>query len=389
MSASRLGSFGHFIRTLEAQGLLDRAIEFLPSDAELAERKSRGAGLTRPELSVLLSYDKIVIFNQLLDSDVPEDPHLSKELVRYFPTALQERYATDMEQHRLRREIIATAVTNSMVNRMGSTFLLRMQEDTGETPAQIAKAYTISREVLDARDVWTGIDELDLAVSERAQLSALTALWHLQRNMTRWLLNRPGEQLVIATMVERYAAPMRKLRDVLPGILPGPGRAQLQADLGNWKKLGFPDELALGLACLPWLSYGFDIVEVALERGLPVADVATVYFALSEALHSKWLMDSVEKLSVDGRWHAQARGVLRDELQAQQRALVGNVLAAGGKGDKPEALVRQWLGRDDAGLKYTLNMFADMRNLRSMDFATLSVAVRRLAQIAAAGARIH
>ena len=158
MSTSRLGSFGHFIRTLESQGLLDRGIEFLPTDAELSERKSRGQGLTRPELSVLLSYDKIVIFNQLLDSDVPEDPYLSKELQRYFPKPLQEKYAADMQQHRLRREIIATMVTNSMVNRMGSTFLLRMQEDTGETPAQIAKAFTISREVLESRDWWIGID---------------------------------------------------------------------------------------------------------------------------------------------------------------------------------------------------------------------------------------
>jgi len=293
-----------------------------------------------------------------------------------------------MEQHRLRREIIATAVTNSMVNRMGSTFVQRMQEDTGETPAQIAKAYTISREVLDARAIWTGIDALDLKVPEQAQLEALSALWHLQRNLTRWLLNRPGEHLVIASMVERYAAPMRQLRDALAGILPAADRAALQADLSDWKKQGFPDELALGLASLPWLSYGLDIIEVALERQQPVADVAQAYFALGEALHSRWLMDSVEKLPVDGRWHAQARGVLRDELQAQQRALVGNVLSSG-KGEKPDALVRQWLGRDDAGLRYTLAMFQDMRNLRSMDFATLSVAVRRLAHIAAAGARAN
>jgi glutamate dehydrogenase len=388
MSASRLGSFGHFIRTLEGQGLLDRAIEFLPSDAEMAERKSRGAGLTRPELSVLLSYDKIVIFNQLLESDVPEDPYLSKELVRYFPAALQKTYAADMEQHRLRREIIATAVTNSMINRMGSTFVQRMQEDTGETPSQIAKAYTISREILDARAMWTGIDALDLKVPEKAQLSALTAIWHLQRNLTRWLLNRPGEHLVIAGLVERYAAPMRQLRDALAGVLPAADRAALQADLSHWKKLGFPDELALSLATLPWLAYGLDIVEVALERKLPVADVAQAYFALGEALHSRWLMDSVERLPVDGRWHAQARGVLRDELQAQQRTLVGNVLSAG-KGEKPDALVRQWLGRDDSALKYTLAMFQDMRNLRSMDFATLSVAVRRLSHIAAAGARAN
>ncbi|HMB56394.1 MAG TPA: NAD-glutamate dehydrogenase domain-containing protein [Arenimonas sp.] len=387
MSAARLGSFGHFIRTLESQGLLDRAIEFLPSDAELGERKSRGQGLTRPELSVLLSYDKIVIFNQLLESDVPEDPYLSKELVRYFPKALQDKYAADMENHRLRREIIATAVTNSMVNRMGSTFLLRMQEDTGETPAQIAKGYTITREVLGTRDWWAGIDALDLKVPESAQIEALSDIWHLQRNMARWLLNRPDGTLNIAQMVERYATPMRDLREALPTILPAESRASLEADKAQWQAQGFPADLAQAFASLPYLTYALDIIEVALERKLAVADVGQVYFALSDALHSKWLMDNVEKLPVEGRWHAQARGVLRDELQAQQRSLVGIVLGSGTNAQKPDALVAQWLARDDASLKYTLSMFADMRNLRSMDFATLSVAVRRLAQIAAAGAR--
>jgi glutamate dehydrogenase len=388
MSTSRLGSFGHFIRTLESQGLLDRAIEFLPSDTELGERKARGQGLTRPELSVLLSYDKIVIFNELLDSDVPEDPHLSKELVRYFPKALQEGYIADMENHRLRREIIATAVTNSMVNRMGSTFLQRMQEDTGETPAQIAKAYSVSREVLDARWFWAGIDELDLKATEASQIAALTSLWHLQRNMTRWLLNRPGDIVVIASMVERYAEPLKALREALPKILPAGSRASLQADRAQWQQQGFTAELALAMACVPYLTYGLDIVEVALERGLPVADVGLVYFALSDALHTKWLMDSVEKLPVDGRWHAQARGVLRDELQSQQRALVGTVLASEASGTRPDLLVRKWLARDDSTLKYTLSMFSDMRNLRVMDFATLSVAVRRLAQLATAHTRI-
>jgi glutamate dehydrogenase len=388
MSTSRLGSFGHFIRTLEAQGLLDRAIEFLPTEAELTDRKARGQGLTRPELSVLLSYDKIVIFNELLASDVPEDPHLSKELVRYFPKALQQRYIADMENHRLRREIIATAVTNSMVNRMGSTFLQRMQEDTGETPAQIAKAYSVSREVLDARWFWARIDELDLRATEASQIAALTALWHLQRNMTRWLLSRPGDILVIATMVERYAEPLKFLREALPKLLPASSRASLQADRHHWQQQGFTAELALGMACVPYLTYALDIVEVAIERQLPVADVGLVYFALSDALHTKWLMDSVEKLPVDGRWHAQARGVLRDELQSQQRALVGTVLGSDAPGARPDLLVRKWLARDDSTLRYTLSMFSDMRNLRVMDFATLSVAVRRLAQLATAHTRI-
>ncbi|MEO6102379.1 MAG: NAD-glutamate dehydrogenase domain-containing protein, partial [Pseudoxanthomonas sp.] len=158
MSVSRLGSKQHFIQTLESQGLLDRQIEFLPSDTELAERKARGQGLTRPELAVLLSYSKLVAFQQLLDSDIPEDAYLSKELQRYFPGPLQKKYSTEMEKHRLKREIIATAVTNSTINRMGATFLMRMQEDSGRSPAEVAKAFTITRETLDARALWSQID---------------------------------------------------------------------------------------------------------------------------------------------------------------------------------------------------------------------------------------
>jgi glutamate dehydrogenase len=331
--------------------------------------------------------NKIVIFNQLLDSDVPEDPYLSKELQRYFPKPLQEKYSGDMENHRLRREIIATMVTNSMVNRMGSTFLLRMQEDTGETPAQIAKAYTISREILSARDWWNAIDALDSKVAESAQIKALTEVWHLQRNMTRWLLNKPGESLNIAAQVERYAKPMQAFKLALPGILPADSKLAYEADRAQWLKYGMSETLATDFAKLSYLSYALDIIEVAIERKSDVAQVGQVYFALSDALHTKWLMDSVETLPVEGRWHAQARGVLRDELQSQQRALVGIVLSQSDGKKSADALVTDWLARDDAALKYTLSMFADMRNLRDMDFATLSVAARRLAQIASASSR--
>jgi len=385
MSVPRLGSFQHLIRTLESHGLLDRAIEFLPSDAEFDDRRSRRLGLTRPELSILLSYDKIVIFNQLLDSDVPEDPYLSRELQRYFPKPLQERYAADMQGHRLRREIIATAVTNSMVNRMGSTFMLRMQEDTGEQPAQIAKAYTIAREILEARQWWSAIDTADLKVAEASQIDALMAIWHLLRQYTRWMLNLPGEHLAIASMVDRYAASLKALRAVLPKVLPAEARAQMDASAETWTRKGFDTTLATDFAALPFLAYGLDIVQIALQRKLPVADVAAVYFQLSDALHTRWLMDQVEQLAVEGRWHAQARSALRDELQQQQSVLVGHVLNTAPAGRQPADAVAAWLARDDSTLRYTLAMFADMRNLRGMDYATLLVAVRRLGQIAAAG----
>jgi glutamate dehydrogenase len=385
MSAPRLGSFGHFIRTLESQGLLDRGIEFLPSDAELAARKERGAGLTRPELSILLSYDKIVIFNQLLDSDVPEDPFLSKELVRYFPQPLQDKYAADMQNHRLRREIIATAVTNSFVNRMGATFMMRMQEDTGEAPAQVAKAYAIAREVTNARELWSGIDQLDLQVSEAAQMEALTQIWNVLRNMSRWLLNRPGERLDIAQAVTRYKPGVEALRGSLGSLLSGADRSGFAEERARWLDLGFGQALAEQLAGLPFIISSLDMIEVALERKFDVKEVAKVYFGLGETLHLKWLLEKIDELPVEGRWHAHARGVMRDELQAQQSALVAQVLAQGE--GTAEQRVAKWIARDDPSLRFTLSMFNDMRNQRGMDYPTVSVAVRRLAQIAAAGTR--
>src|SRR5690606_7442186 len=321
MSVPRLGSKQHFIRTLESQGLLDRQLEYLPSDAEIAERKARGQGLTRPELAVLLSYSKLVLFQQLLESDVPEDPYLSKELVRYFPQPLQREYADEMQQHRLKREIIATAVTNSMVNRMGATFTLRMTEDTGRSAAEVAEAYTIAREALDARGLWAAIDALDGKLPEGVQIDALQVIWNLLRAMTRWLLSRPGQMPEIADAVARDAGGLEAARGALPGLLGTAYRNAFEARVKDWRARGIPAELATQLSSLPLLEGGCDIIEVAMARKLKPVEVAEVYYGLGEALELPWLLDQVEALPVEGRWHAHARGVLRDELRTQQRAL--------------------------------------------------------------------
>ena len=381
MSLARLGSKQHFIRTLESEGRLDRRIEFLPTDNEIAERKARGIGLTRPELAVLLSYSKLVAFQQLLDSDVPEDPYLSKELVRYFPEPLQKKYAKAMEQHRLKREIIATAVTNSTINRMGATFLMRMQEDSGRTPGEVAKAYTITRETLDARELWAQIDALDGKVAESVQIDALQVIWQLQRSMTHWLLARPGAIPDITTAVERYHDGFRDIR-AGDGILPDSQRPPYEASLRDWRSKGVPAELGGQLAALPYLEPCSDIIEVARERKLPAVQVAKAHFRLGEALRVPWMLGQIEQLPVEGRWHAVARGVLRDELATQQRALLCQVLAM--PGDSADAKVANWLGRDDATLRFTLTMLNELAAQKTLDYPTASVATRRLAQLAAA-----
>jgi glutamate dehydrogenase len=370
----------HFIRTLEAEGTLDRQVENLPSDAELTERKSRGLGLTRPELAILLSYDKIRLYQQLLDSDVPEDPYLSKELMRYFPLPLHEKYAANMQRHRLKREIIATVVTNSTINRMGATFMMRMQEDTGQRPAAIAKAYTAAREILDARDFWAQIEALDSKVTEDTQMDAVKQVWSLLRHCTRWLLNRPGNTQGIAANVERYQAGVSALRNVLPEVLTTTGKADFASSQEKWIGLGLPADLALRLARMPVLRAALDMVEVAQQTGKSVESVARVFYELGEVLDLDWLRNQIEALPVEGRWHAQARGSLLDELNHQHRALASQVLQLPGAADGLSP-VQAWLQRDDPTLQYTRSMLAEILT-QNADYPIASVAVRRLAQLA-------
>ncbi len=217
LTGARLGAKQHFISVLEDEGLLNRSLEYLPDDEELTARRKRGEGLTRPELSVLLSYSKIRLYQQLLSSDVPEDEYLAGELVRYFPSPLQRRYSRVMQSHRLKREIIATQVTNSLVNRMGASFTLRMNEDTGAPAAEVAKAYTVVREIFEARDFWAAVESLDNKADAALQTHATLAMWNLLRQATRWLLTQAraikdieGQTgTLVVTVFDKYQAKFR------------------------------------------------------------------------------------------------------------------------------------------------------------------------------------
>ncbi|HEX5307144.1 MAG TPA: NAD-glutamate dehydrogenase, partial [Dyella sp.] len=211
-------------------------------------------------------------------------------------------------------------------------------------------------------------------------IDAILQIWSLLRHMTRWLLNRPGGTLDIAANVERYQNHVSALRKALPDALTDTGRGDFESSQEKWEGLGLPADLAMRLARLSELRAALDMVEVAQQSGATVAKVATVFFELGEALDLEWLRDQIEALPVEGHWHAQARGSLLDELNHQHRALALQVLTL--CGDRTDVSpVQAWLQRDDATLKYTRTMLAEILT-QNADYPIASVAVRRLAQLA-------
>jgi glutamate dehydrogenase len=235
---------------------------------------------------------------------------------------------------------------------------------------------------VEARELWAQIDALDGKVHESAQVDALQVIWNLQRSFTRWLLSRPGAIPDITTAVARYHDGFRDIRagaDILPATM----RPAYEASIREWKDKGMPADLGGQLAALPYLEACCDLIELARERKLRPVDVAKVYFRLAEALNLPWLQGQIDRLKVEGRWHAVARGVLRDELATQLRVLTGQVLSM--PGANADAKVEHWLQRDDASLRFTMAMLNELAAQKGMDYPTASVAVQRLSQLASRG----
>jgi glutamate dehydrogenase len=377
----RLSESAFVIRALERSGDLNRSLEFLPSEEEIAERRKAGEGLTRPELAINLSYGKIWLYRALIHSDVPEDPYLSAELTRYFPTPVRKRFAARLKRHRLRREIIATSITNSLINRMGPVFPIRAQDDTGADPAAIARAYSIAREVFAVREIWAEIEGLDNRIPAAVQYTAMFQTTRLLRHMTYWLLEKRRNDLDIERAVSRYAAKVAELFHELPGVLSVTEQARLNVLRSRLIEQHVPEQLASRIASLEALHCALDLVDVAMASHLGMGYAAKAYFDLGERIGLTWIKEQIESLAVDGHWQAVARGTLRDNLYELQRQITGAVLSC--KGRDAGARVSLWIERHAAPVDALKRIVVDLRTGAAPDFATLSVAlqaVRRLAQ---------
>jgi glutamate dehydrogenase len=384
-ASERLGEHAHFIRSLELEGVLDRALEYLPSAEDIEERSRAGEGLTRPELSMMVSYSKIALSHQLIASDVPEDPYLSGELGRYFPDVLSRRYADLLDEHRLKREIIVTATTNSIVNRMGPTFVARTQQDTGANAATVARAYSIARESFDVREIWAGIEGLDNRIAAATQYDMTQDTVALIRQVTYWLIQRHRDSLGIEAQVGRLRPGIRELTAALPGWLTGLEHEAFERRAAELVAAGVPAALAKHVAACGALASAPDIVELSQGHKLSVAIAARTYFGVGAEFGLDWLRDRIEELAIQGHWQAVARNSLRESLYDAHRGLTERVLRETRERD-PAKAIEGWRSKQAATASHARGIVEDIRSQpATADFASLSVALQALRRLADAG----
>jgi glutamate dehydrogenase len=367
-----------YVQHLEQQGHLDRTLEALPTDEELQERAADGVGLVRPEFAVLLAYAKTTLERQLLASEVPEDPWLSRELERYFPSTLQDSCRDRMRSHRLRREIISTQVSNALVNDAGTTFVFRLAEETGASAIDITTAHRVAREVFDLHGLRQQIRDLDHAVAATVQTRMVLEARRLVERGTRWLLRNHHRPLDVGATVSRMCDGTTRVAELLPGPLGSAARDEVATTRQQLEDAGVPETLASRVACLPALFSAFDLVTVADEVGEDVGSAAETHFALGERLHLDWLREQIGALPRDSRWQTLARDALRDEFYTRHRELTAEVLRATDASADGTDRTEAWVRRNAARIRRCEHMLADIRASSVPDLAMLSVGLREI-----------
>ncbi|HTS97728.1 MAG TPA: NAD-glutamate dehydrogenase [Streptosporangiaceae bacterium] len=374
-----------YIRKLERDGRIDRRLDVLPGDKEIAERRSAGGGLTGPEFSVLLAQTKIATTQEVLASELPDDPYLRRVLTSYFPAPLRERYADRMQSHRLHREIITTAVVNDMVDRSGITFAFRLNEETGASVPDIAAAWLVARNVFDMAGFWSQVESLDRQVGTSVQI----LLWLEGRKLTeraaRWLIHNRRPPFDIRATIDYLADGVLTVGSGLPKLLTGSDLNGFDERRDAFTSRGVPLELAERTAAMVPAYSAFDIVDIAARARRPVEETAEVYFDLADRLQITRLRDRITALPREDRWNTMARAALRDDLYSAHAALAADVLEVTGPGS-PDQRLAAWVERNGSAVRRAAQTLTEIWETDRFTVATLSVAVRAVRTLVSASA---
>jgi len=375
-AAALLHVHADWVRRLEKQRLLDRELEFLPSVQEFRRRKAENRGLTTPELAVLQAYTKIVLEDELLKGDLPDDEYLTTKLASYFPVRIQKEFAEPMAHHQLRREIIVTQVVNEFVNTSGITAFHRLSLETGGTVDDVVRANLAASRIFTQPDLLAQNAALDNVVDAETQTRMRLETRTLVERATRWLVSNRRSPLDIAEIIDFFAPGIATLTKSMPELLKGRELALFEQRREALVRKGVSDDFATRIAVLPPAYAGLGIVETAHRDNLDVLEVAKVHFALGERLQLGKFLERIIALPRLDRWQTMARAALRDELHGVHAKLTAKVLAATDPAQSPEDRVATWQDLEGVTLQRAASMMEEIVDTDGPELAHLSVGLR-------------
>ena len=360
---------------LEGSKRLNRAIEFLPTDEEIARRRARKVGLTAPENAVVLAYAKMSVFDDLVASNLPDDPFFSRALKAYFPQVLTEKFGPAIAAHPLKREIIATYITNTVLNRTGATFVNFIASESGATAADVIRAFTLAREIFDLETIWDQLDALDYKIESNLQLDLLSKLIAIAQRASRWMLRIRAQGTDLPTLIQRYQPAARELRNNLAVWLPQSAQQSWQNATDVLVQAGVDASLAQDLAALEFIFPALDLVDLAQNAKTSLEQAARAYFGIEAELGLTEWRTQINRLPTDTLWQTQARGSARDDVYSIASQITLGQLSRGATGGEAWRTEHgQAIGR--------LQALLTTISTQGPDLAPVSVALRELRHLA-------
>ncbi|MEJ2227696.1 MAG: NAD-glutamate dehydrogenase [Alphaproteobacteria bacterium] len=378
---SDLGFQSELMHSLEETGLLDRTIERLPSDSELAEHRKKQQALTRPELAVLLAYAKIGLYFELMKSPILEDTYFNSVLTDYFPKTMRERFTVDVEQHPLRREIIATVMTNAAINRGGSTFTVRLQEETGREAGEIAAAFAAAMDVFQLGSLFDAVDALDNKIDGGHQLDLYTRLQNVLRRQTAWFLRHGRIHDGLSTLIERYRNGINTLNAAIESIFDEWLTGRLEDSVNHFLNIGIPPELARRFAHLTALFSAHDIISLAVKLDKPELEVAQIYFQVSSHFRLEEVHSLSEGLEQTDYFTRLAINSALESAASAQRAIVKKVFTSANGAGASAADFTAWCEQNAHTATRARHSFDALLNGSELTLAKLTVAVAHLREL--------
>jgi len=366
------------LASLEKDGSLDRAIEFLPEADEITRRHSANKGLTRPEISVVMAYSKLRLYERLLSSSLPDENYYEADLIRYFPVELQSKYIDEIKTHPLRREIIATAVTNSIINRIGGSMFYQLCEDSGLPESDVARSYTVAREVFGLRALWNGISEL---AAPEVQKELFMETQALVERTSIWFMRNIPSPIKVAKIIDDYKKGVEILTNSLSSILPSSQRQIFDERYLRHKNANIPDSLASNVAGFDYLSAACDVVQVAKNAKLPVELVGRIYFEIGSRLNLGWMRQIIRRISPHSYWQRVSAKTLVDDIYDQQKRLTIEVIRHLCKDNSCTTAISSWEEKNRIKILQLDNFITDIKAHDEQDFSMIVVALRKVRDI--------
>ncbi|UCF36990.1 MAG: NAD-glutamate dehydrogenase [Acidobacteriota bacterium] len=378
-----LSRYEALILYLAKEGRLKPNVEFLPGAKPLEVRRRNRQGLTRPELAILLAYTKMGFKRTLLSSTLPDEPGLAHYLPEYFPKVLRSRFQAQIEKHPLRREIIATQLTNHLVDRLGLGFLHGLIEDSGARAEDAMQAAVATYEILALESFFESLLNGNGTVPVQKQYSAIREISLAARGVSLWLLVSGANTQDVSDLVRIYHDALLKLRVNLVEYLPADSeRKKFKRKLQKNLDAGFSEEVATHLAAADYLPSCLGVVEISHVTGVPLEEVGPSFYSIGDVFSLGWIRDELSRIEAESQWEAIALTGLIMDLRYVQRELTVEYF---GQRSSTGKKIRKFLAGKGNFFQRAHFTVKRLRSQRKVDLASASVVTRQMLQLLSPG----